>query len=108
MDDYYSMRLSNDTDRSDHVSFSSMGVVDLDTSIVPDVFGLRAFDSENPITRMFPRQFRNELRLLIPDSEIASELFHDIVITDLSATRSGKRPDSFPGMLAEDFVSYYA
>ena len=36
----YSMRLSNDVDRSDPVNLSSLGVVDLDTAIVPDVFGL--------------------------------------------------------------------
>ena len=86
VDDYNSMRLSNDTDRSDPVSLSSMGVVDLDTSIVPDVFGLWASDSESPITRILTGQFRNELRLLIPDSGIALEPFHDIVITDLTAT----------------------
>ena len=86
VDDYYSMRLSNDTDRSDPVSLSSLGVVDLDTTIVPDVFSLQAFDSESPVTRMLPGQFWNELRLLIPEPGIASETFHDIVITDLSAT----------------------
>ena len=33
MDDYYSMRPSNDADRSDPVSLSSLGVIDLDTII---------------------------------------------------------------------------
>ena len=33
------MRLSNDVDRSDPITLSSLGVVDLDTDIVPDVFG---------------------------------------------------------------------
>ena len=84
VDDYYNIRLSNNTDYSNPINLSSLGVVDLDTTIVPDVFGLRAFDSESPITRMFPGQFWNELRLLIPG--IASETFHDIAITDLSAT----------------------
>ena len=37
VDDHYSMRSSNDNDRSDPVGLSSLGVV--------DVFGLRAFDS---------------------------------------------------------------
>ena len=86
VDDYYSLRLSNDANRSDPVSLSSLGVVDLDTTIVPDVFGLWAFDSESPITRMLPGQFRHELCLLIPDSGIALDTYHDFVITDLSAT----------------------
>ena len=67
MDDYYSMRSSNDNDRADPVGLSSLGVVDLDTSIVLDDFGLRAFDSREPISRMLPGQFPNELRVLIPD-----------------------------------------
>ena len=45
VENYNSMRLSNYADRSDPVSLSSLGMVDLDTTIVPDVFGLRAFDS---------------------------------------------------------------
>ena len=57
VDNYYSMRSSNDNDRADPVGLSSLGVVDLDTSIVPDVFGLRAFDSCEPISRMLPGQF---------------------------------------------------
>ena len=113
VDDYYSMRLSNDTDRSDTASLSSMGVVDLDTSIVPDVFGLREFDSESPITQMLPAQFWNELRLLTPDSGIASETLHDIVITDLSATpdwRTGRLIPSDVTSLRRRWpnVSYYA
>ena len=40
VDDHYSMRPSNDSDRYDPIGLSSLGVVDLDTSIVPDVFGL--------------------------------------------------------------------
>ena len=85
-DYHYSMRLSNDVDRTDPVGLSSLGVVDLDLAIVPDVFGPRAFDSDKPITRMFPGHFPNELRVLIPDLGIAPEGFHDIVISDLSAT----------------------
>ena len=71
VDDYYSMRLSND---ADPVSLSSLDVVDLDTTIVPDVFGLRAFDSESLITQMLPGQFRNELCVLIPDQGLSMTL----------------------------------
>ena len=41
---YYSMRKSHDANSSDPQCLSSLGVVDLDLSITPDVFGLRAFD----------------------------------------------------------------
>ena len=83
VDNIYSMRLSNDVDRSDPVNLSSLGVVV--TAIVPDVFSLRAFDPEKPITRILPGQFRNELCVLIPDPGISPEGFHDVVITEISA-----------------------
>ena len=86
VDDHYSMRPSNDSDRSGPIGLSSLGVVDLDTSIVPDVFGLRAFDSGEPISLMLPGQFPNELRVLMPDAGAAPVAFHDIIITDLGAT----------------------
>ena len=86
VDDHYSMRSSNDNDLSVPVGLSSLGVVDLDTSIVPDVFGLRAFDSGEPISRMLPGQFQNELCVLIPDAGAAPVAFHDIVMMDLGAT----------------------
>ena len=90
-DNHSSMRLSNDVDRSDSVGLSSLGVVDLDPTIVPDGFGLRAFDSAKPITRMLPGQFANELRLLIPEG------FHNIVISDLSATPAWRSSRLIPG-----------
>ena len=74
------MRVSNDIDGSDPKGLSSLGVVDLDISITPDVFGLRAFDVTKPLTRMLPGQFPNELRLMIPDLGIAPEGFQDILI----------------------------
>ena len=94
-DNHYSMRLSNDVDHSDPVGLSSLGVVELDLAIVPDVFGLRAFDSAKPITRMLPGQFPNELRVLIPDLGIAPEGFHDI--SDLSATPAWRTSRLSPG-----------
>ena len=62
------------------MGMSSLGVVDLDTSIVPDIFGLRAFDSREPISRMLPGQFSNELRVLVPDAAATPVDFHDIVL----------------------------
>ena len=38
----HKMRVSHDEDRSDPKDLCSLGVVDLDLSLSPDVFGLRA------------------------------------------------------------------
>ena len=43
------MRASHDEDRSKPKDMYSLGVVDLDLSLSPDAFGLRAFDSGKPI-----------------------------------------------------------
>ena len=61
----YSRCMSNDVGHSDPTCLSSLGVVDLDLSIMQDGFGLRAFDVAKPLTCMLPGQFPNELRLLI-------------------------------------------
>ena len=50
----YCMRPSNDADRDSKVDLTTLGVVNLDTSIVPDVFGLHAFDNREPIVRVRP------------------------------------------------------
>ena len=89
------MRSSNNNDRADPVGVSSLGVVDLDTSIVPDVFGLRVFDSREPISRMLPGQFPNELRVLIPDAGATPVDFHDIVMLELCATLNGEPAEDF-------------
>ena len=46
-----SMRRSHDENGSIQMNMYSLGVMDLDLSISPDVFGLRAFDAEQPVTR---------------------------------------------------------
>ena len=48
------MRESNDPSDSEVTNLCSLGVVDLDLSLCPDVFGLKAFDEKMPITRMLP------------------------------------------------------
>ena len=92
---YYSMPKSNDADFSDTQGLASLGVVDLDLSITPDVFGLRAFDEAKPLTRMLTSP--NELRLLIPDMDIATQGFHDIAIENLSASPSWRLCRVLPG-----------
>ena len=86
VDDYYCMQSSNDNDFADPMGLSSLGAVDLDTSIVPNIFGLQAFDCREPISRMLPGQFSNELRVLVPDAAATLVNFHDIVLEDLHAT----------------------
>ena len=49
------MRKSNDISDTEPTYLDSLGVMDLDTSLNPDAFGLRAFDGKMPITRMLPR-----------------------------------------------------
>ena len=64
----------------------SLGVIYLDFSILPDAFGLRAFDHEKPLTRMLPASTPCELRLMLPNSTMGSDGFHDVVIENLDAT----------------------
>ena len=66
VDDYRRMRSSNDSSIDKLVTLTSLGVVDLDTAILPDVFGLWVFDDqENSVTcsvcwfRMLLRHPRN-------------------------------------------------
>ena len=74
------MRDSNDPSDSEVTNLCLLGVVDLDVSLCPDVFGLKAFDEKMPITRMLPGSSPCELRLLLPDNNIGKEGFHDVVV----------------------------
>ena len=99
------MRVSHDVDRSDPKGLVSLSVVDLDLSIAPDMFGLRAFDVAKPLTRMLPGQFANELRLMIPDLGIAPEGFHKIMIEDLAATPTWRSQCLLPGDFSPQTVA---
>ena len=66
----------------------SLGVVDLDLSLSPDAFGLRAFDSKKPLTRMLPGSSLCELRLMLSDFKLGTDGFHDVVVDNLSASPS--------------------
>ena len=68
---------------SETTHLCSLGVVDLDLSVCPDVFGLKAFDVRMPVTRMLPGSSPCELRLLIPDTNIGQNGFHDVVVENL-------------------------
>ena len=77
------MRESNEPSDSEVTNLCSLGVVDLDVSLCPDVFGLKAFDEKMPITRMLPGSSPCELRLLLPDNNIGKEGFHDVMVENL-------------------------
>ena len=82
--DAYKMWVSHDEDNSDPKELCSLGVVDLDLSLSPDAFGLRAFDSKKPLTRMLPGSSPCELRLMLSDSKLGTDGFHDVLIENLS------------------------
>ena len=77
---------SHDAKGSLQMDMRSLGVIDLDLSISPDAFGLRAFDHRKLLTRMLPGSTPCKLRLMLPDSTTGSDGFHDIIIENLAAT----------------------
>ena len=77
------MRESNDPSGSKVTNLCLLGVVDLDLSLCPDVFGLKAFDEKMAITRMLPGSSPCKLRLLLPDNNIGKDGFHDVVVENL-------------------------
>ena len=80
------MRKSNDPSESEPTYLGSLGVLDLDLTVCPDAFGLRAFDEKMPITRMLLGSSPCDLRLLIPDAGIGQDGFHDVIIENLLGT----------------------
>ena len=82
------MRVSHDEDWSSPKDMCSLGVVDVDLSLSPDAFGLRAFDNKKPLTRMLLGSSRCELRLMLPDSKLGTDGFHDVLIDNLAASPS--------------------
>ena len=80
------MQSSHDAKGSNQMDMCSLGVVDLDLSISLDAFGLRAFDHKKPLTRMLPGSTPCELRLMLPDSTMGSDGFHDVIMYNLAAT----------------------
>ena len=80
------MKWSHDENGSIQMNMYSLGVMDLDLSISPDGFGLRAFDDTKPVTRMLPGSSPCELRLMLPDDKLGNDGFHDVIIENLSGT----------------------
>ena len=82
------MPRSHDAHGSISMDMNSLGVMDMDLSLLPDAFGLRVFDHEKPITRMQPGSTPCELRLMLPDSMLGTDGFHDVIIDNLAASPS--------------------
>ena len=80
------MRDSHDQGGKEKVGLYSLGVIDLDQLVSTDIFGLKAFSESLLITHMLPGSSPCELRLLIPDSAIGEEGFHDIIVENLTAS----------------------
>ena len=58
------------------------------SGLSPDAFALRAFDHGKPLTRMLPGSTPCELRLMLPDSMLGTNGFHDVLIVNLAASPS--------------------
>ena len=84
------MRQSHDENGSLQMNMYSLGVMDLDLSISADVFGLRAFVPDKPVSRMLPGSTPCELRLMLPDAKLGIDGFHDVIIENLSASPTWK------------------
>ena len=80
MGDGLCMRPSNDISQDKRVDLTTLGVVDLDTFSMPDVFGLRAFDSWEPVVQVLPGEFGNTVRVLVPDATVMPVGFHDVML----------------------------
>ena len=94
------MRVSHVEDRSDPKDLCSLGVVDLDLSLSPEAFGLQVFDSKKPLTRMLPGSSLCELRLMLPDSNIGTDGFHDVLIENLSTSPAWRSSHISPADVA--------
>ena len=62
----------------------SPGVVDLDTSVVPDVLDLRAHYENAEATKVLPGRAQNSVRVLVPDTRAMPRGFHDVTLVDFT------------------------
>ena len=91
----HKMRVSHDEDSSNPKDLCSLGVVDLDLSLSTDSFGLQAFDIKKPLTQMLPGSSLCEL-LLLPDSKLGTDGFHDVLIDNLSTSPAWRSSHILP------------
>ena len=68
-----------------YVDLTSPRVVVLDTTVVPDVVGLHAYEDKAALFRVLSGDFLNIVRALVPEDREAPCSFHDFLIEDLSS-----------------------
>ena len=83
------------------MDLTSPGVVVLDTTVVPDVVDLPAFDDRAPVVRVLPGDFGNTVQVLVPDIRAEPRGFHDLLIENLSGTKACHVRPASAGDLAE-------
>ena len=66
------------------VTLDSPEVVALDTSVVPDVLGLRARYPDAKSTRVLPGRAQNSVRMLVLDARATPRGFHDVTLVDMT------------------------
>ena len=66
------------------VTLDLSGVVVLDTSVVPNVLGMRARYPDAELTRVLPGRAKNSVRVLIPDARATPRGFHDDTLVDMT------------------------
>ena len=67
-------------------TLDSPGVVVLDTTCVPDVLGLRTRYADAETVRVLPGRARENVRVFIPDTNVADHGFHDVTLLDMAET----------------------
>ena len=100
------MRRSHDVSGTLQINMDSLGVMGLDLSISPDVFGLRAVNEDSPITRMLPGSTPCELRLILPDAKLGIDDFHDIIIENLTASLTWRSSHISPALAKRCFQNF--
>ena len=66
------------------MNLESSGVVELDTSVVPDVLGVRALYEDAEPTRVLPGRAQNSVQVVVPDARAQPRRFHDMMLVDMS------------------------
>ena len=59
-------------------------MVELDTSVIPDVLGLRVRYPNAEPTRVLPGRAQNSVHVLVPDARATPWGFHDVTLVDMT------------------------
>ena len=67
-----------------YVNLDSPGEVELDTSVIPDVLGLRALYEDAKLTRVPSGRAQNGVRVIVSDARAKPRGFHDVTLVDMT------------------------